>query len=192
MANAIGGSDDDVVRSPQEVARRALAVFSVVGLALGAPRPEVLDWLRDENLSRELAPSERKFVEAPEPSEKERVHAVWMSERLVVLCWALRLIDELPEPDEQCDTGELQEILPPFADVEVSEFIDRARLRPDRELLDMAETLMNHHWEARNAQLKGAAPKFPVDIEIIQERHHAANWLVGYCGDPWDEVTTDT
>jgi hypothetical protein len=31
-----------------------------------------------------------------------------------------------------------------------------------------------------------------VDIEIIQERHHAINWVIGYEGLSWDEVTTDT
>jgi hypothetical protein len=32
----------------------------------------------------------------------------------------------------------------------------------------------------------------PVDLEIVQERHHAINWVIGYDGAPWDEVTTDT
>jgi hypothetical protein len=31
-----------------------------------------------------------------------------------------------------------------------------------------------------------------IDIEIVQERHHAINWVTGYDGLPWDEVTTDT
>jgi hypothetical protein len=31
-----------------------------------------------------------------------------------------------------------------------------------------------------------------IDIEIVQERHHAINWITEYDGLPWDEVTTDT
>lgn len=30
------------------------------------------------------------------------------------------------------------------------------------------------------------------DIEVIQERHHAINWLVGYETQSWSEITTDT
>lgn len=48
------------------------------------------------------------------------------------------------------------------------------------------------HWEARNAILKGLNTSLSIDIEIIQERHHAINWLIGYDGLDWDEVTTDT
>jgi hypothetical protein len=29
-------------------------------------------------------------------------------------------------------------------------------------------------------------------LEIVQERHYAINWITGYGGLPWDEVTTDT
>jgi hypothetical protein len=31
-----------------------------------------------------------------------------------------------------------------------------------------------------------------VNIEIIQERHRAINWVNGYDSAPWDEVTSDT
>jgi hypothetical protein len=31
-----------------------------------------------------------------------------------------------------------------------------------------------------------------IDIEIVQERHHAINWITECDGLPWDEVTTDT
>jgi hypothetical protein len=194
MAN---DSDDDfppdVVRAPEEVARRTLVVFAVSGLALGAPRSEVVEWLSDEKLMAELTPSERRFVDNPTPSEKEKVNAGWLCERVTVLCWALCLIDELPAPDEQCGTAELQDILPPFVDVEVADFIKNAALRPDPELIEMADTMLNQHWEARNSKLKGTAPRFPVDIEIVQERHHAINWVIGYNGGvDWDDVTTDT
>ena len=31
-----------------------------------------------------------------------------------------------------------------------------------------------------------------IEIEIVQERHHAIKWITGYEGLPWDEVATDT
>jgi len=31
-----------------------------------------------------------------------------------------------------------------------------------------------------------------VDCEMVVERHHALNWLIGYQGQDWDDVSTDT
>lgn len=182
----------DVVRTPGEVARRALALFSVVGVALGAPRDDVFQWLRETGVGAELAPSEERFLGNPTPSRQQIVDGGWLSERLVVLCWALGELSELPPHDQQCDTALFQELLPPFADVDPASFIANANLRPNEVLIEKADELLHHHWEARNAKLTGAPPKTPVDIEIIQERHHAINWVIGYDGAPWDEVTTDT
>jgi hypothetical protein len=182
----------DVIRPPADVARRSLALFSIMGLAFGAPKPEVTEWLGEADLYSELAPSELRFIEAEAPSEKQIVDAGWMSERLIVLCWALRVVQELPSPDEQCDTGVFQRLLPPFAEVSVEDFIRQAVLRDDRALVAMADQLMTLHGEARRARAKNVSPRTPVDIEIIQERHHAINWVIGYDGASWDEVTADT
>jgi hypothetical protein len=48
------------------------------------------------------------------------------------------------------------------------------------------------HWRARDARFHGRAQPPGIDIEIIQERHHAINWITGYGGQSWDDVTTDT
>lgn len=182
----------DAVRSPEEVARRALALFSVVGVALGAPRGDVLQWLNETGIVEDLAPSEERFLGTPNPSHQQIVDGGWLSERLVVLCWALGKVEDLPPPDQQCDTALFQDLLPPFADTSTSSFIANATLQSDEVLTGKADELLHQHWEARNAKLTGARPKTPVDIEIVQERHHAINWVIGYDGVPWDEVTTDT
>ena len=58
--------------------------------------------------------------------------------------------------------------------------------------MTMADELMNLHWEARDAEVHARASPLRVDIEVVQERHHAINWVMGYDSLPWDEVTTDT
>ncbi len=184
--------EPDVIRSPQAVARRAVVLFSIIGLAAGAPKSEVTEWLRKEGLATELAPSEQRFVAAPHPSGNDVILTSWLSERLVVLCWALGLLERLPEPGEQSDNSVLQGILPPFAETEVSDFITSAKLRADRELVAMADTILHLHGAARCAKLNGTPPHVPVDIEIIQERHLAINWVIGYDSAEWDEVTADT
>jgi hypothetical protein len=182
----------DEIRSPQAVALRALAVFAVAGLSNGAPRPGVLNWLSDNNLWNALTPSEAGFIDTPEPSRKLKIDASWLSERLVVLVWALGLIAKLPKADEQCDMGEFQNTLPPFAAVSVEDFVVKSTLRPKAELLALADEILGLHRHARNAKMQGTPPTKPVDLEIIQERHHAINWITGYDGLEWDDVTRDT
>ncbi|MDG2531627.1 DUF4272 domain-containing protein [Caulobacter endophyticus] len=182
----------DVIRSPEEVARRALALFSVVGVALGAPRSDVLDWLKETGVSADLSPSEDRFLATSTPPRQQLIDSGWLSERLAVLCWALGEVSELPPSDQQYDPAVFQDLLPPFADVDTASFIANAKLRSDEALITKADELLGHHWEARNAKLTGMAPAIPVDIEIVQERHHAINWVIGYDGAAWDEVTTDT
>jgi hypothetical protein len=109
-----------------------------------------------------------------------------------VLCWALGEVAGLPKADEQCDTSTFLELLPPFSGEDVAKFVVRATLRRDEELVALADEMLSVHWEARNAELTNVVPRFPVNIEIVQERHHAINWIIGYDGLPWDEVTTDT
>jgi hypothetical protein len=189
-------NDDDIpedqIRDAADVARRALTLFSVWGLTAGAPRNTVLAWLEDNGLFRELTPSEAGFVDSVKPSQKQLINISWQAERLIVLLWALGHVERLPPADAQCDTSTFKEILPPFAGATVEAFVASARLRPDEELEDMAETLQDIHWHARDAAIHKRNPKAAVNIEVIQERHHTTNWITGYCGQPWDEVTTDT
>ena len=125
------------------------------------------------------------------PETKQVIQMSWMSERLIVLLWALKAVDHLPAADQQCviDYGD---ILPPFGPVDVETFLSEAKLRPDAELVAAAEDMQALHWEARNARATGQPPRRPVDMGIIQERHTAINWVTGYEGLPWDEVTADT
>ncbi|ADE11351.1 DUF4272 domain-containing protein [Sideroxydans lithotrophicus] len=180
----------DEVREASEIARRALALFGVVGLGLGAPHSEIYSWLREENLWDELSPSELAYVSAKEPTRKQSIDATWKSEALAVLLWSLEKTEYLPAITEQCDTSIFQELLPPYANISPSEFIASAKRRPDDVLIGMADELMDYHWQVRDAQIHSKPTD--LDIEIIQERHHAINWVIGYDGAPWDDVTTDT
>lgn len=181
----------DRIRSGEEIARRALALFGVVAVSFGADRQEVLDWLRDAGLVEELSPVEAKFINEPTPSRQQIINASWYSERLIMLLWALNIAD-LPGADEQCDTAVLQDVLPPYADVSAADFLTRAKARCEDELRAMAEDMADLHWEARDAAINKRPPRQPVELGIIQERHYAINWITGYDGVPWDEVTTDT
>ena len=93
------------VRDCQEIARRSLALFGVFGLALGAPRNDIINWLKDEGLWNELSPTELAYLLAQVHTEKQTVDASWRSEALIVLLWAIQKVEKLPAPNEQCDTS---------------------------------------------------------------------------------------
>lgn len=184
--------ETDEIRDAKAIARRALALFGAVGLALGAPQNDVLSWLKEENLWDEMSPSELAYITSSNPTEKQGIDASWKSEALIVLVWALGKVDTLPAPNEQCSTAIFQELLPPYAPISVAEFISSAERRSDQVLMDKANELIDNHWEARDAKFNSKTVPPHLNIEIIQERHHAINWVIGYDGLPWDEVTTDT
>jgi hypothetical protein len=186
--------DDElhVVRSPQEVARRALAVIWTYALAFDADRDDLDELLDRSGLRASLAPSEARLFAKSALSEQENINLTWTSERLIVLLWALGQVEELPPPDEQCGTDVFYDLLPPFADITIAEFIENACLRPDSELIAMADRILNLNWAARDGRLNNRPPREPVDGGVIQERHHAINWIVGYSADDWDDVETDT
>jgi hypothetical protein len=73
------------VRDSCVIAKRALALFGAVGLSLGAPRRNIIDWLKAENLWDELSPVELAYVSAKRPTSKQQINASWWSERLTVL-----------------------------------------------------------------------------------------------------------
>jgi hypothetical protein len=180
------------VRPPDEVALRALALFAVVVAALDNERPAVEKWLTTNGLWSALAPSELAFLNSTNPTRQQLIDASWLPERLVVLIWALGGIPGLPPADELCDPASIQGALPTSAAADTGSFVARASLRPEADLVAMADEILNLHWEARDATLNGRPSAMPVNLDIIQERHHAINWVIGHAGLPWDEVTTDT
>lgn len=182
---------DDRIRSVDAVAKRALTLFGIWALTAGATRADISRWLDDENLRGELTPDEARFLTDAEPNRQSLVNFSWHAERLIVLLWSLNLIDQLPDSDAQCDTSVFK-ILPPYGEQSAEEFVEAVRLRSDDDLRETAWMLLDHHWEARDASLNDKAPQTPVNIEIIQERHHAINWITGYGNLDWDDATTDT
>ena len=72
------------------------------------------------------------------------------------------------------------------------DFLESAQLLSEDEIYDANELIYDAHWKVRDAQINGRPVPEEIIPGLVQERHHAINWLMGYCGQEWDEVTTDT
>ena len=73
-----------------------------------------------------------------------------------------------------------------------TEFMRDAELRPMDEILDQADLIYRYHWAAKDRGHEERDPPAGLDRSVVRERHYALNWLIGYCDQPWDEVSTDT
>jgi hypothetical protein len=190
----IGGDEEDAVRPLQDVLNRTLALSAAVAGTVGAPCDELLAWIAETRLLDELTTRERMLLNE-QASRQLVIDFSWQSERLVVLLWALNKIPSIPFPAPETSVAFIEELLPPYGDESATEFRTSARLRSEDELFAAANEIQELHVVAlqRRMSRPGYRPSVSaVDEEVVRERHHAINWLVGYCGQAWDDVTTDT
>jgi hypothetical protein len=101
-----------VIRPPEDVARRSIALLAVVCTAHGAPKDEVISWLRSESIWGSLTPLEMAYLGHTNPPQQAHINFSWQSERLIVLLWALGRIQELPDSATQCRLGICRSVMP--------------------------------------------------------------------------------
>jgi hypothetical protein len=195
------------IQAADQVARRCIVLYAVLAAGHDEPRGELVAWLRREGLWDAVSPKESEFLVSESPAQKQRINATWRAEALLPLLWSLGLIAALPIPQQLCDMQLIRSVLPPLL-ASVREFISTVRLRSDSEIIDANEKIYQIHWRVRDARLRGQPtplgklprmahadydpPAESYNSGVVQERHHALNWLIGYCGQDWDNITTDT
>jgi hypothetical protein len=136
-----------------------------------------------------LTPKESSFLETVAPEQQQIVNLGWRYEALFLLQWALAMVPELPHPSAVCDVSAVAQTM---LGTDETEFIAKAALRPSGELLDALDLHVRLHWGVRQARLDGQDPVNRLGGGVIQERHHALNWLVRFEGAEWDDVDTPT
>jgi hypothetical protein len=182
---------DDIIRSAEAIARRAIVLSQVVAVAHGDAREAALAWLKREGLLSDLSPREQDFLSTNEPSRSDVIGFTWGVERLVPLMWSIQKIGEMPPLTAQCDTDSLcaAMVWPPNS---TAGFISSAQLRDEAEIRDEYEKIYDAHWRVRDARIHERPIPDCLDAGAIFERHWGFNWLTGYCGQEWDQISTDT
>lgn len=178
-------------RSAQEVAARSVVLYAVVGAGHKENRSEIVSWLVAEGLWDHVSPDERDFLECGEATQRQVVNATWRAEALFALLWSLRLFQDLPPPVALCDLQAMQSVLPAFLGPTAT-WIQLAQSRSAGEIEAANAEIYQTHWSVRDAQLFGRPVPNGYHPGIVQERHHALNWLVRYGNYDWDDVATDT
>ena len=165
------------IRTSADVARRAIVLFSTIGVAMGARRQHVIAWLDEHRLTEAIAPFEASLLSDIRPSRKQMIDAGWHVEGLAVLLWALNLV-ELRRPDQTCDIDELAAVIPPNEHVSVESFIATARLRPNEELAALAEELWKRGSRSPAMTGSGSSEAARIEDAINHHRYIAILWIL--------------
>lgn len=180
--------DTDTLRTSDEIARRSLALYGAVAAAHGVPKSDLAGWLKEESLWDELTPRERRFLTQVEPPEKERIWMTWFAEAEYTLLWSIGKIESLPPPASKCDTDRIISAIPLWQPT--TQFIRSAVLK-EAEVKEEAERIYDIRVEIGKAQSRGAPLPDGSDKDVAFFRHFALNWIIGYCGQSWDEIAPD-
>lgn len=185
----IAGETRSLRRTEREVAQRALsAMIAAVRGETGDPAVGAV-LLKDFGAGAWLTPDEQAFLADADPDPRFATDMTWRYERVLVLVWAMSLIDTLPPGDKVANVSAMGTM---FRELGTQGLFARARLRPQSEILDAADYYYRLNWAATNARLQDQPAPPGADPGIVVERSRALNWLYGYAGQGWDEVSADT
>ncbi len=176
-------------RTTEQVARRAMALCIVAVKGEGVEQEIIDELVKDYDIASALTPNEKQFIDNPSPTQHERVQFAWRYECYWVMLWSLGFIDELERPDKICDVKMAVSFLRQNGN---EGFIKKAKLRSQSEILDAADLIYRYHWAVRDASINDEPIPAGLDSGVVMERHYALNWLIGYLGQAWDDVSTDT
>lgn len=143
---------------PVKVARRALALTAVAArasLELDESKPDhhrkrIADWINELNIADELEAHERKPLNRPVGSLKEKnfIDTMWQVEGLAILAWALNL-SPAPSCDKLVIPADVYESIGLFDPDAGDALLQRPNLRSADQLNAMREHLFMFHWRLR-------------------------------------------
>ncbi|MBV8746146.1 MAG: DUF4272 domain-containing protein, partial [Xanthobacteraceae bacterium] len=190
--------DEAKLRPKEEIAYRSLALTVVAAKAAGMRQSGVENAVKHLGLSSHFTPRERAFILDPTPPHQDVVQAAWCGEAAWPLYWALGFVDRLDRPTSVVGERDLPAPVHAVQDHGAGPYIDSARLRALDEVLDETDLIFRYHWAVDEAWRRGHKMPAGLDPGVVQERHHALNWLlVPVDEEPedwpeWDDVDTST
>ena len=188
----IEDGDDVALRTEDEVWRRLVALWGVVGAAMLRQNTFFKEYFASDERRAMLSNDEAAFLYNDTPAEEDIIRFSWRLEGLMFLAWCAGLVEDLGLP---ANPSSAEAILPlyPHDLADANMLRNAIRLRSKTEILDQADLLYRLHWAVRDAQLNGGEPPAGINPGVVLEWHHAANWMIRDGDeDDWDAVSTDT
>jgi hypothetical protein len=188
----IESEEETTLRSVEDVHRRLVALWAVVGKALLGTESRFARYIVEHQMEPWLSNVERQFILDSQPAKRDGIHFSWQLEALFFVAWCAGLVEADEVPTHESSVQSILDLFP-----QNDEPPDRLQaaiaIRPKSDILDRADLLYRLHWAVRNAQLTGSSGPSEVNGGVVQEWHRAVNWMVCYNEeDDWDQVGTDT
>ena len=181
---------DAIIRSAADIAKRIFILVYLGVYSEDGDRNEIIEFFKSEELWDSVSECEKKLLLKKKLTEKDKINISWRSEGIYLMLWAINKIDNLALPIEQCDIGEMLDILPIAFD-STNDFIQNACIRTTEEILDKSDLIYRIHWATREAESNDEEIPGSVDTGIIEEWHYAINWIT-YYDEKWADILTDT
>jgi hypothetical protein len=182
-------ADEEVkLRTAEEIARRALALYAVAVYSEGVKGFDGVKFLKERGAWDAASPSEKKFLSNQKPTEKDRVVFSWAYEALWTMLWTIGYVDALGFPDKECDARAAIAVITKNPDTSL---VKNARLRATAEILDQADLSFRCEWIVRERYRTKKKPEGIYD-NVAERRHHSFCWIVRYGNRDWDDVSPDT
>lgn len=178
--------EQTVLRDLEEVGKRIICLFCFAGAASDPEDSIFIEYLKENEFWRYLTREEADYLSNPVGHRQAQINATWRTEALYLLLWAVKVVPELSFPVEESRPRDFIERLPQPEDSPWP-FIRSLELRPISEILDASDLIYRLHWATRQYRDKAI-----VNADVVQEWHHAVNWLTNYSDEDWDSVATDT
>lgn len=177
------------VRTTEEIAKRAIAIIVVAAKGEGTDQATINAITKKYGADKFFSPEEAAFIRENNPGKTDQIKFTWRYECAWVLLWSLGYVDTLEKPEKICDVPKTVEIL---LKRNTERFIKDAKLRPIDQILDQADLIYRYNWAVTSARIKGLPAPAGLEGGVVQERHYALNWLIGYMDQEWDDISTDT
>ncbi len=144
--------DSPKAKTPQDAARRALALIAITSRAHEDVAEQSLHWGQENGIEDFFSTQEHEFYYLRQkPNDRDILNFSWRAESLVSLIWALGGIENFPPLDQQVDILAIQSVQDAINSTEA--FIANAALRPQDVIENMESDLYHQHWRVRDAQL---------------------------------------
>ena len=179
------------LRSSSDVAKRIICLVFVTDFALKHADETYWDYINKNSLKSWFTSEEWEFINSKSPDTQLNTNMSWRIEGAYLLLWALGKIKKLPFPNESINPDEIYPHLPSFNNSPL-EFIESVSLIEKSDIIDKEDIIYRMHWATRQASME--QEEMPANLEpgVVQEWHHAINWLAYYDEMDWDDVSTDT
>jgi len=188
----IESNEEVQLRSADDLLRRLVALWAVVGAAQSRDGTHFRDYIEHHNIESWLSDRERAFLFSDECSDEDCKQFSGKREAWFFLAWCGGLIKNIEIPSDDASLKAIMHLFP--HEMEAPTSLQYAiRPRTKNMIMDWADLLYRLHWAVRHASLIGKPVPANLNAQAVQEWHQVVNWMIRYDEeDDWDQVGTDT